>query len=74
MFINIIYLIANLATTCCFMSSGIYWKIRDKSLLVSDRIKLVRYAWKHDSVVIPNKEQALLDWLCLNLAGKQRYG
>ena len=56
----------------CLVFAGIYRRLRDKTLSWQDKLKLLRYAWKHDAVFILNKQQVLLDWLCLALAGKKR--
>ena len=52
--------------------TGLYWRLKDKSVGWEDRVKLARYIWKEASVNFPNKEQVVLDWLCLVLSGKIR--
>ena len=59
--------------TLFLLVSGIYWRLRDGGTPWCDRVKLARYAWSHDNVHVPNKHQALLDWLTLALTGKKRY-
>lgn len=53
--------------------SGYYVRLKDKSLQVSDRLKLVRYAWIANQIFIPNKEQVLIDLLFGLLINRKRY-
>ena len=52
-------------------SVGFYECLRSKTATWSDKVKLVRYGWKHDTVFLPNKHQLLLDWLTAALSGRK---
>ena len=59
---------------CSHCFSGYFWRIRDKTTPWSHRIKLCRYAWGHENVYIPNKHQALLDWITYAVQERHKYG
>ena len=59
---------------CSHCFSGYFWRIRDRTTPWSHRIKLCRYAWGHENVYIPNKHQALLDWITYAVQERHKYG
>ncbi|WAR00610.1 URB2-like protein, partial [Mya arenaria] len=50
----------------------VYVQLRDKSLSVPPRLKLLRYAWQSSLVYIPNKHQVLIDLLFGFLINKKK--
>ncbi|XP_045209505.2 unhealthy ribosome biogenesis protein 2 homolog isoform X2 [Mercenaria mercenaria] len=53
-------------------SSNFYLNLKDRSLKIEDRLKLLRYSWKSGDVFIPNKEQVLVDILTGFLINKKK--
>ena len=53
--------------------SGYYLTLKDKTVCVIDRLKLVKFAWNSSDVYIPNKEQVLVDLLFGLLINKKKY-
>ncbi|XP_014679250.1 PREDICTED: unhealthy ribosome biogenesis protein 2 homolog [Priapulus caudatus] len=56
------------------MLSGLYSRLKDRSLSCTDRLKLARFGWKTPAVFVPNKEQVILDWLTGLLVNKKKFG
>ncbi|KAJ8307245.1 hypothetical protein KUTeg_015329 [Tegillarca granosa] len=54
------------------LHAGIYRRLKDRGIPVTDKIKLVKFAWKSDRVIIPNKEQVLIDFMCGLLLNRKR--
>ena len=52
---------------------GYYLTLKDKTVCVIDRLKLVKFAWNSSDVYIPNKEQVLVDLLFGLLINKKKY-
>uniref|UniRef100_A0A8W8LUW4 Nucleolar 27S pre-rRNA processing Urb2/Npa2 C-terminal domain-containing protein n=1 Tax=Magallana gigas TaxID=29159 RepID=A0A8W8LUW4_MAGGI len=52
--------------------SGIYTKLKDRNCDIKDRLKLAKFAWFSDKVILPNKEQVLIDFLSGLLLNKKR--
>ncbi|KAK6168425.1 hypothetical protein SNE40_020962 [Patella caerulea] len=50
----------------------IYKRLKHSGFPLSDRLKLLKYAWKSDNVNIPNKEQDLIDVLGSLLVNKKQ--
>ena len=57
---------------CTFFLSGLYLQLKDRSLPVKSRLKLLKYAWTSSGVYIPNKHQVLLDLLFGFLINKKK--
>lgn len=51
---------------------GIYTKLKDRNCDIKDRLKLAKFAWFSDKVILPNKEQVLIDFLSGLLLNKKR--
>lgn len=51
---------------------GIYTKLKDRNCDLKDRLKLAKFAWFSDKVILPNKEQVLIDFLSGLLLNKKR--
>uniref|UniRef100_A0A8C4WVW2 Uncharacterized protein n=1 Tax=Eptatretus burgeri TaxID=7764 RepID=A0A8C4WVW2_EPTBU len=48
--------------------SGVHLRLRSKSTPWEEKLKLARFAWVSPRCFIPNKEQALLDWVTHTLS------
>ena len=55
-----------------FLISGLYTRLKDKDLPLTDKLQLLRFSWKSAQVVIPNKEQVLIDVLTGYLLNKKK--
>uniref|UniRef100_K1R8G8 Unhealthy ribosome biogenesis protein 2-like protein n=1 Tax=Magallana gigas TaxID=29159 RepID=K1R8G8_MAGGI len=53
-------------------SARIYTKLKDRNCDIKDRLKLAKFAWFSDKVILPNKEQVLIDFLSGLLLNKKR--
>lgn len=56
----------------CLFFPGIYTKLKDRNCDIKDRLKLAKFAWFSDKVILPNKEQVLIDFLSGLLLNKKR--
>ncbi len=56
-----------------FFSEKMFNFLKDHHKSFSDRIKVARGVWNDAAVILPNKEQTLLDWSSGLLTGKHRY-
>ncbi|XP_013380199.2 unhealthy ribosome biogenesis protein 2 homolog [Lingula anatina] len=53
--------------------SGLHLKLKDRFLPWESKLKLARFVWASKGVVIPNKEQYVIDWLTGALLNKKKW-